>query len=1007
MFSLINNDDVAMPSFREMWARLGALRWLLLLAFVVILLPRVLHLYTDALWFGSLKQAAVFWTSWKFRLGAFVVFFALTLLILRLALSAMERTFDAYPLGGSLPRFDGSPVQLMPETFMRSIGWSLSVVWALLIGVSMSARWELWALFFQTLGNATQSTQLDPIFARPIDWYFFIWPVLHMVGSWLSGLAFLIFLFAAAWAFFAYISRLSRTTQEEVRRRAYFYTGLSLAFLCFTLAFRAWLARYAMLWRGDDSFTGPGYVDVNINLPAQLVLVGVLVVAALVALWNGARARLPKVFIASLVAPVAVYFISGLVANYVSNFVVKPNQLELEERFIKRNIEMTRAAFSLDKIQTREFPVKPGVEAFQLDTDAAAQSTVQNVRLWDWRALEAHLAQTQTLRPYYHFPDVDVDRYLINGRMRQVMIGARELDTSSLPANSRNWVNERLTYTHGYGVVMNTASDFTPEGRPRYILSEMPVRSSAPEIKLTRPEIYFGQSTNQHVYVKTRHREFNYPGSRGDAYSSYQGSGGIPLGGFLRRTILAWTLGDLSKIPFSDAITPETRVLLHRQITDRVTRLAPFLTLDHDPYVVIGDDGKLYWMLDAYTSSLYHPYSAHVPLRGNWANYLRNSVKIVVDAYDGSVDFYVFEPNDPVIRAWRGVYPTLFKDESAMPRDLRTHVRYPELFFRVQSHIFELYHTTDTSAFFQRNDMWSVAQLSDTSGAQPAVTGPTMPGVPAAPGARLPGLMPGANPALQNQAVQRPQSAGIEPYFLLLRLPDVKSSTPPRSDESEFVLSVPFTPANRSVILSAWLAGRSDAEHYGKLALYSIPDTNEETASQSRSINAPQQIRVRINTDPVLRQQLTLWNSPNGGSRVLWGNLLVIPLGRGLMYVQPLFLQSENSPIPELVTVVLATQNRLVHAPTYAQALEKLLGDAAPLAEADAPRARTTRRSTTTSTGTTRPSTSGASPRNDLINRAAQQLADYQRLTAQGKYGEAGQKLEALKGTLNQLQQNP
>lgn len=995
---LLGGDDAPLPSVRELWRRLGLLRWLLLLLLLLIILPRFLRFYTDVLWFDSLGQAAVFWTNWKLRCGLFTNFFALTFGICHFVLLRMERAFERFPLGGKVPRFDGSTLHLAPEVFMRPLRRGVSIVWSFLIAATMSARWDLWALFFANVftSKSQSSSEFDPVFSRPLEWYFFIWPLQQMLVSWLTGIAILVFIFAAIWAFLGYISRLGRNSQEQVRGISFTYAGSALAGVLVCFAWQAWLSRYALLWHGDDAFTGLGYVGMHIVLPSQLLLAGVLLLAAIAALINAWRLRRPRWFIIVVAAPLAVFVLSGLVASGVANYTVKPNQQTLELPFIKRNIEATRRAYRLDNIQTQEFSALPDVAAFGSTSDPAVRSTLDNVRLWDWRALEATLAQTQTLGPYYHFPDVDVDRYVVNGRLRQVMIAARELDTERLPTTSRNWVNERLIYTHGYGAVMNTASDFTPEGRPRYLLSEMPVRSSASEIKITRPEIYFGQSTSEHVYVKTRQKEFNFPsGESQAAYSNYEGNGGIRLGGFFRRLAVAWALGDISKIPFSDAITRDTRVLLHREIRERVTRLAPFLILDHDPYLVVGKSGKLFWMMDAYTSSLYHPYSAHVPIANQWTNYLRNSVKIVIDAYEGTTAFYVFDDNDPIINTWRSVYPTLFKDAAQMPADLQAHVRYPELFFRIQSQVLELYHSTDPAAFFQRNNLWSVAQLGESA---TETEYSSIPGMADGGSARIPGAIPGLNPAMQ-MAVQNSQMQTIEPYFLLTRLPGQQSgsaldkSTLSTTD-AEFILSVPFTlppsqAANRATMnLSGWLAARCDAPKYGELVLYPIP--------RSRNVDAPQQIRSRIKTNTSLSERLSLWNASRGGSRILWGNLLVIPVGRGVLYVQPLFLQTENSQIPELATVVLATQDRLVYASTYAQALTKLLGTntATSIPDTSTPLQSPPSKSPVTASQKT------------LIDRAARELADYQRLTAAGRYGEAGQRLESLRKTLEQLRRN-
>lgn len=989
-FSLFGGDDQADAfDFRR---SLRSVRWLIAVFVILFFGPRLLALYTESLWFSSLGYPENFWYELRAKLLLFFGFFVLTSFILRGVFRILEKIFEPFSLGGSVRRFDGHTLNLAPETFMRPLSWVIAIFWAFMIGATMTTRWTLWALFL----NQVPSKQLDPIFQKPLNFYLFSWPVWQMLVSWLSGMAFLIFLAAGLWALFTYVSRLTLGMQEKARQATYQVTALALSGVLLTWAARLYLARYSLLWKGDDIYNGIGYVGAKITLPSYLLMIVVLVLCSVLAIWNAARLRNLRVFGACALAPIVVTFGATLVSNYVSNFVVKPNQLALEKPYIEHNIAATRKAFALDRIAARDFPAEGSVQAVQAAVrhkNSSTVNTLDNIRLWDWKALQATLTQTQALRTYYEFPDVDVDRYVINGRLRQVMIAARELDTSKLPASSRNWVNERLIYTHGYGVVMNTASEFTPEGRPRFIVSEMPLRSIAPEINITRPEIYFGQETNEHVYVKTKQPEFNYTRGGKDSYSTYEGDGGIALGSGLRRWALSWSMGDITKIPFSSAITKETRLLLHRQIEERAGRLAPFLQLDNDPYIIIGEDGKLYWMLDAYTTSLYHPYSTHYQVGKTWANYARNSIKITIDAYNGDTKFYVFESDDPIVRTWQKIYPKLFKDAEEMPDFLRSHVRYPETLFRTQSEVYGVYHTDDVSAFFSRNDLWSVASLEDRESSSSTFVAPRqnlpMPGVP---GPTMPPMQ--ALPPTGNFG--RGGDGSIEPYFLLTQLPG-------EDTDDEFLLSVPFTPNGRPLNLSGWLAARSDGDNYGELVLYDI--------AESRNISAPQQILSRVTQDAELSKLINLWNQQK--SNVLWGNLLVIPIGRGLIYVQPIFLQSTTSPLPELRMVVLATQDKIFYEPTYEGALRKLLGDSVPeelvssIAEVTGEMTAADEGSASSIPGTTTtPKTPAVgTERSKLIQRAARDLADYQQLTSQGKYGEAGKKLESLKETLGNLQE--
>ncbi|PYV78390.1 MAG: membrane protein, partial [Acidobacteria bacterium] len=552
-------------------------------------------------------------------------------------------------------------------------------------------------------------------------------------------------------------------------------------------------------------------------------------------------------------------------------FVVKPNELVREQPYITHNIEMTRQAFGLDRVSQREFAAETDVAAAD---PANNQATLQNIRLWDWRALQDTLRQIQEIRTYYDFPDIDIDRYEIDGTNRQVMLAARELNVEKLPESSRNWINEKLIYTHGYGITMNPVNGFTPEGLPTLMLSNMPVQSTVRSLKVTRPEIYFGELTNTDVYVKTRQQEFNYPQGEANNLNSYEGNGGIALGGFLRRIIIALDRGDLAKLPFSDDVNQDSRLLMRRNLRDRVSALAPFLTYDPDPYIVLGDDGRLSWVMDAFTVSDSYPYSNRYRLDGNSINYMRNSVKVVIDAYDGTTTFYVFDTEDAIIAAYRRIFPGLFKDAATMPSALRKHVRYPELLLKLQAEVYGLYHMTDPGAFYNREDLWTVATevgLSETG----------------------------------EQTTQ-----AMQPNFVLMKLPG--------ENGVEFVEILPFTPANRNNLIG-WIAGRSDGAQYGTSVVYNFPKT--------KLVDGPLQIEARIDQNAQLSGQLSLWNQQ--GSHVRRGALLVIPSGRALLYAEPIYLQAERSPMPELRLVVLALQDRLAYGPTFESAMAALFGGAA------------------------------------------------------------------------------
>jgi hypothetical protein len=629
-----------------------------------------------------------------------------------------------------------------------------------------------------------------------------------------------------------------------------------------------------------------------------------------------------------------------LVAWYVGSFIVKPNQLVKEQPYISFNIDYTRKAYALDRLVQHQFPAETNVEA----ADAAHNpGTLENIRLWDWRALQDTLRQIQEIRTYYDFPDIDIDRYQVDGRMRQVMLATREMSVEKLPGSSRNWINEKLIYTHGYGVTMNPVNGFTPEGLPKLMLSNMPIQSTEPGINVTRPEIYFGELTDTDVYVKTRQKEFNYPQGETNSLTSYEGDGGIRMGGFLRRLLIAFDRGDLAKVPFSDDINENSVLLMRRTVRDRVEALAPFLTFEADPYIVIGDDGRLSWMLDAFTTADTFPYATHYQLGDQSINYMRNSVKVVVDAYNGATTLYVFDPADPIISAWRGIFPSLFRDASAMPQDLRRHIRYPDLLLKMQATVYGLYHMTDPTVFYNREDLWTVAsEVTSKAGGELA-----------------------AQP--------------MEPNFVLMKLPGAA--------DVEFAGILPFTPANRNNLIG-WIAGRSDGDNYGTAIVYDFPKT--------RLVDGPLQIEARIDQNAQLSGQLTLWNQQ--GSQVRRGSLLVIPCGKALIYAESIYLQAARSPMPELRLVVLALQDKLAYGTTFESAMRSLFGDSQSSLNAEfvPPEAA---RNSQASAG----QPNAAPDVNTLIDDAARDLNDYQRLTAEGKLGEAGQKLEQLKQKLDAL----
>ncbi|HWX79850.1 MAG TPA: UPF0182 family protein [Steroidobacteraceae bacterium] len=928
-----NGGDVAL---RMRPRRRGIARLALLAVVGAVLLggSTAASYYVDALWFGSLGYAPVFWTRLNLQAATFASFSLLTFLVVYVVFRALKPDrLDA--LTGATILVNRRPVALPVARFLNLIGVGLSALIAAVTGANIAERWMTLALYWEAPRHATM---LDPIFGRSLDFYLFTLPAAQLITGWLLTLTVIGCAMAAVSAALAGGGRLVRARQIDAdQARLWRGVSIGIAAVQLALAARVYLGRFDRLFQDGTIFSGVTYTDAHITLTGMLIVAVAFVAGSALAAACAIRPLPRRWLVVSVVPAVTCYLIVAAVSSYVSSFIVQPNQLVKERPFIAHNIEMTRQAYALDRIETHAFPADTGIEALEA---ANNQATLENIRLWDWRALQDTLRQIQEIRTYYDFPDIDIDRYRIGGSVRQMMLATRELNVDKLPQSSRNWINEKLIYTHGYGVTMNPVNGFTPEGLPTLVLSNMPIQSTIPELTVTRPEIYFGELTNTDVYVKTRQKEFNYPQGDANNLTSYQGSGGIRLGGLLRRTLIALDRGDLSKLPFSDDVNSESRLLMRRRLSERVHELAPFLTLDADPYVIVGEDGRIRWLMDAFTTSDYYPFARRYLLGNERINYIRNSVKILIDAYSGETTFYVFDSKDPIIAAYRAIFPVLFADASAMPAAVRKHVRYPELLLNVQAAVYDLYHMTDPDVFYNREDLWSVA----------------------------------TEIAMQNQRQQV-----MEPNFVLMTLPGERSS--------EFIAILPFTPANRNNLIG-WIAGRSDGEHYGEAVVYNFPKT--------KLIDGPLQIEARIDQNAQLSGQLTLWNQQ--GSHVRRGSLIVIPIGRALLYAEPIYLQANRSPMPELRLVVLAVQDRLAYGPTFETAMAALFGAGPSMLSAQASPAAAAQPASTTA------APAAAGDLNALIAEAAQDFADYQQLTAGGKLAEAGQKLEALKRVLEQLQ---
>ena len=911
----------------------------IVLAIIILILigsRTAISYWVDLLWFRSLGFADVFWKSFDLQWGTFAAFAALTLLILLAAFFALRRGHAADLPDSHTIYFAGRPLSLPVGKALRVIAIIAALIVSVITGFAMQAQWPTLALYWYAPRAAHSLT--DPIFGRPLDFYLFTLPAWQFISGWLLSLAVLICILAVIFLVAAGGGRALEGRFSLSGALPWRGVLIAAGFLLATFAIREYIGRFELLFEHHTIFDGVTYTDAHVTLIGMLFISVALAIGALIAVAGGVVRPRGSWLLVAVIPAAACYVIAGIAGWYVTTFIVKPNQLDRERPYIADNIAMTRQAYGLDRFAQREFPAETTVAAAD---PAHNQATLENIRLWDVNALQDTLRQVQEIRTYYDFPGIDIDRYQINGSLRQVMLAVRELNVDKLPESSRNWINDKLIYTHGYGITMNPVNGFTPEGLPTLFLSNMPVQSTVPDISVTRPEIYFGEMTNTDVYVKTHQKEFNYPEGQTNNLSTYDGSGGIVMGRFLRRVLLAFDRGDLTKVPFSDDITAESRLLMRRSVLDRVSALAPFLTFDRDPYIVVGQDGRLSWIIDAYTSSDTYPYSAQATLEDQPINYMRNSVKAVVDAYDGTVTFYIFDSADPILAAWRAIFPSLFKDASTMPSSLRAHVRYPESLLSLQAQVYGLYHMMDPEVFYNREDQWTVATENGPS---------------------------------QNSD----QGAQVmPPNFVLMTLPG--------ESNLEFVEILPFTPINRNNMIG-WIAARSDGANYGTAVVFDFPKT--------RLVDGPQQIEARIDQNAQLSGQLTLWNQQ--GSHVIRGSLLVIPCGQALLYAEPIYLQAQRSPMPELRLVVLALQDRLAYGPNFDAALNSLFGAETPSLTVEAPQPLP---GAAAHPGTPQPVFNQSA----LIQQAGRDFADYQRLTSEGKLSEAGQKLDDLKRTLDQL----
>jgi len=817
-------------------------------AIVIFGLPSLVRFYTEWLWFGEVGFQTVYFTTLRAQGSVFVAAFAVTALWLSINLRrAVQAVSDARPV---FTTREGMQVTLPGRRQMLALVPGVSLLVALFVGLFASSDWQLWWSWW----FAVPFGQADPILGHDVGFYVFTLPALRRFQA-LAQFLVVIAALACGALYFVTGSLTtgfpSRLTVSPAARRH--LSLLAAAFFCL-LALGAWLSRAEHLIAPSPLFTGAGYADVNGRIPLGLLLIVAALVGAALSLWHATtRSNWP--------IPVAavLYLVTAtggeLYGGALQRFVVTPNEQAREAPYIQHNIDATRRAFGLDNVEAAELS---GDALLTRDDIARNAPTLDNVRLWDHQPLLDTFGQIQEIRTYYDFISVDNDRYRLNGQSRQVMLSARELNSASLP--NRTWVNERLTFTHGYGLTLGPVNQVTSEGLPELFVRNLPPET-IPELEIREPSLYFGELSNDYVIVGTNTREFHYPRGDDNVFTNYTGTGGVPLTGLLRKLMYAVRFGAY-QILLSEDIGPNSRIMYHRNISERVQAVAPFLFFDRDPYLVV-DDGRLVWLYDAYTISSRYPY-ATAAVSG--VSYIRNSVKISIDAFNGTMTFYRADEVDPIIATYARIFPTLFRPLDEMPASLREHVRYPEDIFGLQASVFATYHMTQPAVFYNREDQWEVPTIG-----------------------------------------QEQNAAAMQPYYTIMRLPG--------EDDAEFIQMLPFTP-RRKDNLAAWLVARSDGEHYGKLAVFQFP--------KQKVIFGPRQVVARMSQDQEIAPQITLWNQQ--GSQILWGTLMVIPIEESLIYVRPLYLRAAGGRIPELTRVVVVYQNQIVMERTLDEGIERLFG---------------------------------------------------------------------------------
>ncbi len=834
--------------------------WILVIfAILYMIISLVSNFFIDYEWFRINDGLSIFWVLFftKFNVHAFfgVIFVALfffNFLLIRL-LGGKGRIFTHNILSKLHIPILGSPKRALFIILTAGV-----IVVGFMMGGAASAFWKEYLLY--TNAVPFEGFPPDPIFNLDIGFYVFSLPFYQFLYGWLMSAFIIIALFSLAFHVLNGGILFSEGKIEfSLFSRAHISTLLAIIVLIYGVGYR--LSAYELLFSKIGKFYGAGYTAVHANLLAYNVAMVISFIAAGLFLFNIFK-RSFKLPIFVLIALIPAYFILGTIfPSLQQRFVVEPNELDKEKPYILNNIKYTRIAYGIDKVKEIPFANDKTLTARDI---ARNRTTIENVRLWDWRPLKQTYRQLQELKPYYFFNDVDVDRYMIDGKKIAVNLSARELSIDQLGRNSQTWQNKHLIYTHGYGMVLSRVDKITSEGLPEMLIYDIPPKSLIDDIQVDRPEVYYGEHKNEYVITNTTIKpgEFDYPAGNENKYTRYEGTGGSQLDSFLKRVIFASAFKDVN-IFISGSINDKSRLLFRRNIVQMVTTFTPFLEFDSDPYLVLSE-GKMYWIIDAYTTTDQFPYSTPISMGGRKLNYIRNSIKVVIDAYNGNMSYYISDQQDPVIKTYSRIFPGIFKDMESMPEDLKNHIRYPESIFNVQAQMLLRYHMQDPNVFYNNEDLWEVP----------------------------------------NQIYESTE-VPVHSYYFVTGLPD--------EEGADFILILPFTPYKKNNMI-AFLVAKCDTHDYGTLKLYTLP--------KEKLSYGPLQIEARIDQDAEISKQLTLWSQK--GSGVIRGNMLAIPIEESILYIEPLYLKAESSEMPELNRVIVSFADKIGMETDLASARERL-----------------------------------------------------------------------------------